>query len=1035
MSLGDWFNSVIFRKADHGSIDPRAAGGGATDADNWASMNQRLDDLTRRIEQITRTGPAAYAPRHSRSDSEPLASRPVAPPLAPSPQAPPSVQLPPGLDRAVAEISARRSALNGEAPPIRPQPQIQMAAPAALAPLAAPAPRQAPLPTQDLSGLEAQLRRITDQIETLRKPGVEEAINPLRSELGEIGRALSEALPRNAIESIEKQILELAIRIDEGRQAGVDQHTLAGIEHGLAEVRLALQGLTPAESLVGFNEAIDGLAHKIDLIVAQNDPDLLRQLEVAVTTLRGMVDHVATNEAVTQVANEVQALSEKIESVASAAAGSDALSNLDHRVAAIADALAQRAQNGGSVPPLLESLVQSLSDKIDMLQSSRVENVALGHLEDRIVNLVEKLDASQSRLSQLEVIEQGLSDLLVHMEDMRANKAAEPLRADTAPAVDELKQNMVRTQDALEAVHGTLGHVVDRLAMIEKEFRGEGRPRASVEDAAALSVGKLAVGAVPLQPAPGPPPASASRPLAEPPTPPQAELAPSPPAPPLQPQAAPRRRVATSLPISAGSMADEPLEPGSGPPKFSARIAASEAALGGVGPAAAAPGGKSSFIAAARRAAQAAMQHSGNASAPRSEPSPEMEPEAPERSSLRARLLKRMKSVFIAASIIAVVVGGFQIAGTVLKLGGGTKDATATVKKTSNPAVHPPTRPATSGRAFDPLAPQASPPLKAPAGPLSAQPSATPQAPTPNAPSLFGPSTLSAPPAAPPTPQATKGDVTGSLAQPAADQHSDRAPEVAPQKSGYLPAGIGGERLRNAAIAGNAAAAYEVGRRYAEGRRVPVNPKEAAHWFAQAAAKGLAPAQFRYASMLEKGQGVKKDQQQARELYLAAAAQGHAKAMHNLAVFYAEGIDGKPDYAAAVKWFRQAAQYGVADSQYNLGVLTARGLGTETDFGASYKWFALAATQGDQESAKKRDEVAKHLDAATLAAAQQAVKTFRAKPQPKTATSVPRPQGGWDNAGGVAIPQASPSRTKAVSQPPLSTNAPLSLGSFTIGKQ
>ena len=35
--------------------------------------------------------------------------------------------------------------------------------------------------------------------------------------------------------------------------------------------------------------------------------------------------------------------------------------------------------------------------------------------------------------------------------------------------------------------------------------------------------------------------------------------------------------------------------------------------------------------------------------------------------SLRARVMKRMKSVFIAASIIAVVVGGFQIAGNWLK--------------------------------------------------------------------------------------------------------------------------------------------------------------------------------------------------------------------------------------------------------------------------------------------------------------------------------------------------------------------------------
>ncbi len=85
--------------------------------------------------------------------------------------------------------------------------------------------------------------------------------------------------------------------------------------------------------------------------------------------------------------------------------------------------------------------------------------------------------------------------------------------------------------------------------------------------------------------------------------------------------------------------------------------------------------------------------------------------------------------------------------------------------------------------------------------------------------------------------------------------------------------------------------------------------------------------------------------------------------MHNLAVLYAEGIDGKPDYGTAAQWFRKAAQRGIADSQYNLGVLCARGLGTEKNLAESYKWFALAAAQGDREAAKKRDEVAAHLDA------------------------------------------------------------------------
>ena len=135
-----------------------------------------------------------------------------------------------------------------------------------------------------------------------------------------------------------------------------------------------------------------------------------------------MATHVASDDAIGQLSGQVQMLAEKVDQLATSGGGSDALNNLEHRIAALSDALAERAQSGGTVPPMLESLVHSLSDKIEMIQQSRGDNVAVGHLEDHIVKLVERLDASDSRLGHLEAIERGLADLLVHIEDMRANK-------------------------------------------------------------------------------------------------------------------------------------------------------------------------------------------------------------------------------------------------------------------------------------------------------------------------------------------------------------------------------------------------------------------------------------------------------------------------------------------------------------------------------------------------------------------------------------------------------------------------------------
>ena len=247
------------------------------------------------------------------------------------------------------------------------------------------------------------------------------------------------------------------------------------------------------------------------------------------------------------------------------------------------------------------------SDKIEQMQNSRGDDDAFGHLEDRIVQLVEKLDASDSRLGHLEAIERGLADLLVHIEDMRANKDAGGLRAQGSPGVDDLKHDIARTQDALEAVHGTLGHVVDRLATDRKGHSRRGAPHAAADSDAPLvsrsassrSARSTMRPAAQRRPMPTPPHGRSRRHRRRP-----------------RPGAC---RRPPSMPIDPDLPADQPLEPGSGPPPLRPiRPRASPPRK----PPSAAPrpgrraGGKSSFIAAARRAAQAAVQEP-SARAPR----------------------------------------------------------------------------------------------------------------------------------------------------------------------------------------------------------------------------------------------------------------------------------------------------------------------------------------------------------------------------------------------------------------------------------
>lgn len=192
-----------------------------------------------------------------------------------------------------------------------------------------------------------------------------------------------------------------------------------------------------------------------------------------------------------------------------------------------------------------------------------------------------------------------------------------------------------------------------------------------------------------------------------------------------------------------------------------------------------------------------------------------------------------------------------------------------------------------------------------------------------------------------------------------------------------LPFGIGSLELRQAAVGGEAAAQFEIARRYTEGSLVPADLKMAARWYRKAAAQGLAPAQYRLGSFYEKGRGLEKDMLRARDWYTLAAEQGNVKAMHNLAVLYVEGGLGEPNFQQAVFWFTRAAEHGVADSKFNLGILAARGLGMKQDLIASYKWFDLAAREGDKDAAGKRDEVASNLTKLELVEAQEAARAFQ----------------------------------------------------------
>jgi localization factor PodJL len=1077
MSLNDWLNSTIGATAPSDFRAPQEqprAPLPSQDAKDVADIHQRLDSITRQIEQISKPAPRSDAPRNepgvakqlndaiSRLDarlsqiSDPVPAKQVqrqdtqrqaeAVERAATQVYRPSPPLNPGtLDFAIAEITARQSELDNFSAKPMPARNAPPIAPAMAAPtMAAPAPSG-----PDFSGLEKHLLKITSQIEALQRPdNIEQSIAAFRSELNEIRHAITEAMPRRAIESIENEIRSLSRRIDDSRQSGIDDQVLANIERALNEIREALRSMTPAEQLAGYDDAIRNLSAKLDMIVrSSDDPGTIRQLEDAIAALRSIVSNVASTDALTRLSDDVHTLSAKVDQFARSEGRGDSFAVLEQRIAALTSSLEGRERPVVSDnSEHIEGALRALMDRLDHMQVGNDGASALAHLEQRVSYLLERLEASSDhRSGNLGRVEEGLQDVLRHLETQHAHIAAlaDNSRNAVAPAAMQMDSGLVdlikrelsdmqfrqsetgrQTQDALEVVHNTLGHVVDRLAMIEGDLRtvrsAPVPPTAPVPASQPIPAPRAAM---PQQPASPPPRPELPNPVAAQPhfaAAPREFHAAEPPAAPavatpraiseiLEPQAAPappRAAIESDLPP------DHPLEPGTRPMGRAAspseRIAASENAISEISPGTREQANTSSFIAAARRAAQAAAaQPAKDNKTKRAAPPKNPTGDGAKGSST---ITSKIRSLLVGASVVVIVLGTFKMAMTLLD--SGTPPSMPESEISSEPPAAAP-----------PPAESAKPAMPAPVMPSMTSP--TPigrqsmNAPAPAA-SDSTASVVIPQAATPVAAPITAADITGTIPQvsanPAPANRKLALIQIPPEEK--LPDGIGGPVLRTAALKGDPAAAYEIGVRYAEGKGVPANYDEAAKWYDRAAQAGLVPAIFRLGTLYEKGLSVKKDLDIARRYYLQAAERGNAKAMHNLAVLDADGGGKGANYKSASQWFRKAADRGVADSQFNLGILYARGIGVEQNLAESFKWFSLAAAQGDADSVRKRDDVAKRLDAQSLAAAKLAIQTFTPEGQPDDAVNVASPAGGWD----VAPTQAS-SAKPAPAKPVLTKRA------------
>jgi localization factor PodJL len=753
---------------------------------------------------------------------------------------------------------------------------------------------------QDPRSLEAWMREVSATLQETQAAHADP--EALRAWMREVSAKLQETqAPRADPEPLAGWMREISAKLETARPVSLDTEPL---ERWMRELTEKLERAPPPIDSVALESLIRSLEEKLDR--PATPPMESVALESLIRSLEEKLDRPATPP-MESVALEslIRGLEEKLDRPAMPPIDSGALESLMRGLEEKLERPPSPIDSGA-----LESMIRGLEEKLEQARVGETDQSRLATLQSQVARIDERLARADADFSSLSAVGRMVAQLSTQLEETRealriiptleegaGNGGVAERRIDTLRTAQEASER--RVQSTLTGVHGMLEKLVDRMARLEDDVvRSDepsvGEPLALAQRSANGGTGQALGVELPKR-----------------------DIAPA------QPVAdRPQVRTTGAPSPQLGERSDFLIEPGAGAPPKTAINA---------------------HIAAARRAAQAAMAENSATKSSEEVAAGQDGPRVP-------GALAQAKE-FLNARRRPILLGlAFLILGTIAVIELGARFHSSNQKSE----------------------------VVAPPGKTSSEPAL-----------------------APPKNDARALDMspTGAIASPQAGAPTDlrrKSPVPAPLDLVSLIPSTTPQALRDGAAAGDPGAEFELASRLAEGRNMARDYHAASQWFERAALQNFAPAEYRLGGLYEKGNGVEHDPALAKAWYQKAAEIGNVRAMHNLAVLAAESSGAKPDYAEAFNWFQKAAQFGVRDSQFNLAILYARGLGVSQDLNQSWLWFSLAAQQGDTDAAKKRDEVALKLDANSLAANAAALAAFHPLQPDPAANELKAPEGGWD---------------------------------------
>lgn len=374
--------------------------------------------------------------------------------------------------------------------------------------------------------LSREVRHIARSLENLGSGPVDPGVlSQLAGDIAGLRDAVTSGGESERLQTLAEQISDLNRQIAHVGERQIDNLEFASLKSSIEEIRAGMRlratrgakasdkddaAATP-DFMTVFGMQMEALSQKVDQIATRAPDDSgTRDLAARIDTLAAKLDERPVDDSGTRdLAARIEALALK----------------LDERPAEVQS------------DPALNDLLRALVTKMDDAQKPAAEASSLDALERQVASLAERLEQPQGGGDEavLATLERAMGDLSTQIETLRSetvdageraarHAVSEAMRlmpeaggAAVALAFDEnlsaIKQAQQvadsRTQNTLEAVHDTLDKVVNRLAKLETDMRTEHaapkmqpQPQAFMQPPAPVQALQASAQAAPQQAAP-----------------------------------------------------------------------------------------------------------------------------------------------------------------------------------------------------------------------------------------------------------------------------------------------------------------------------------------------------------------------------------------------------------------------------------------------------------------------------------------------------------------------------------------------------